>query len=61
MEEVVKWLRVLALLQIQSLSKEEVPQKIEVVLSRSGLTHREIADLLGKNYHAVAKAVSRAK
>jgi DNA-directed RNA polymerase specialized sigma24 family protein len=59
MEEVAKYLRALVFLQVQALS--EVVQKPELLLSRAGLTAREIAEILGKNQAAVAKSIVRAK
>jgi len=61
MDELVKYLRALVYLQVQTLSGEEAFQKPEVVLSRAGFTAREIAEILDKNPAAVAKAITRAK
>jgi DNA-directed RNA polymerase specialized sigma24 family protein len=61
MEEMVKYLKALVFLQAQSLNGGEPFQKPELLLSRAGLTAREIADVLGKNQAAVAKAIERAK
>jgi DNA-directed RNA polymerase specialized sigma24 family protein len=58
--ELVKYAKALVLLQIQGLNKTDDPVKPEVLLSRAGLNAREIADLLGKNSTAVAKAIQRA-
>lgn len=58
--ELVKFTRALLLLQVQALNKTEDPVKPEVLLARAGLTSREIAELLGKNSAAVAKAIQRA-
>jgi len=58
--ELVKYSKALLLLQLQALNKDEEPTKLEVLLSRAGLNAREIADLLGKNASAVAKALQRA-
>jgi DNA-directed RNA polymerase specialized sigma24 family protein len=58
--ELVKYAKALLLLQLQGLNKTDEPVKPEVVLSRAGLNAREIADLLGKNSTAVAKAIQRA-
>jgi phage regulator Rha-like protein len=61
MEELVKYLRALVFLQVQTLSGGEAFQKPELLLSRAGLTSREIAEALGKNQAAVAKTIERAK
>jgi DNA-directed RNA polymerase specialized sigma24 family protein len=61
MEELVKYLRALVFLQVQTLSGGEAFQKPELLLSRAGLTAREIGEALGKNPAAVAKAIERAK
>ena len=58
--ELVKYFKALLLLQLQGLNKGEDATKPEILLSRAGLTSREIADLLGKNAAAVAKALQRA-
>lgn len=59
-EELVKYTRALLLLQVQAQSKTEDLVKPEILLARAGLTARDIADLLGKNAAAVAKAIQRA-
>ena len=61
MDEVVKWLKALTFLQVQQMTGMQEEIKPEVLLSRAGVTHQEIADLLGKKYAAVAKAINRAK
>ena len=58
--ELVKYTKALLLLQLQGLSKTDDPVKPELLLARAGLNAREIADLLGKNAAAVAKALQRA-
>lgn len=57
--ELLKYTKALVLLQLQSLNESE-PTKPEVLLSRVGFNAREIAELLGKNSGAVAKALQRA-
>jgi hypothetical protein len=61
MEELIKYLKALVFLQVQTLSGGEAFQKPELLLSRAGLTAREIAEVIGKNPAAVAKAIERAK
>ena len=58
--ELVKYAKALLLLQLQGLSKTDDPVKPEVLLARAGLNAREVAELLGKNSGAVAKAIQRA-
>lgn len=60
MEELVKYLKALVALQVATHEAGESAIKVEPLLARAGLTHGEIADLLGKSYMAVAKTVSRA-
>jgi DNA-directed RNA polymerase specialized sigma24 family protein len=60
-EELVKYMRALTFLQLQAMTGNNSIGKPEVLLSKAGFTHREIADLLGKTTGAVAKAISRAK
>ena len=58
--ELVKYTKALLLLQVQGLNKTDEPIKPEVLMARAGLSAREIAELLGKNSGAVAKAIQRA-
>jgi IS30 family transposase len=58
--ELVKYTRALLLLQIHALTKSDEVIKPELLLSRAGLSTREIALLLGKNPTAVAKSIQRA-
>lgn len=64
-DDVVKYLRANLLLQLRESFGDEnetlANLKPEALLHRSGFTHQEIADLLGKNPDAVRKAVSRSK
>lgn len=66
MEELVRYARALLLLQLKQ--AEMLVQagkgpaiRAEILLADAGFTARDIAELLGKNYSAVAKAVSRAR
>lgn len=59
-DELAPLLRALVLLQLSAL-RDDPEVKPELLLSRAGLSNPEIADLLGKNYAAVAKALSRAR
>lgn len=61
MEELVKYLKALVALQARVISESQPGIKLEPILSAAGLTHKEIADLLGKTAMAVAKTISRAK
>jgi len=58
--ELVKYTKALLLLQLRGLNKADDPAKPELLLARAGLNAREIAELLGKNLGAVAKAIQRA-
>lgn len=58
--ELLKYTKAMLLLRLQGLSKAEDPIKPEILLARAGLNAREIAQLLGKNSGAVAKAIQRA-
>jgi hypothetical protein len=60
MDELIKYTKALLALQVQSLNKSDDPVKPEILLARAGLTAREIAQLLGKNPAATAKALQRA-
>ena len=59
-EEVVKHLRAIMLLQLRE-TLPDVDVKSEVLLSKAGFTHGEIAELLGKSPAAVAKTIQRAR
>jgi predicted transcriptional regulator len=61
MDEVAKYLKALLVLQLEALKNSESESKPEVLLSRAGLSHKEIADLIGKTQAAVAKAISRSR
>src|ERR1051325_6647850 len=60
MQEVVKYLKALVYLQINSKS-DEAQQKPEILLHKAGIKAKEIADILGKTEAAVAKAITRSK
>jgi DNA-directed RNA polymerase specialized sigma24 family protein len=60
LEDIAKYTKALLLLQVQSHNRADDPAKPEVLLARAGLSAREIAELLGKNSGAVAKAIQRA-
>jgi hypothetical protein len=65
-EELVRYARALLLLQLKHVAILAETGKgpvvrAEVLLADAGFGAREIADLLGKNYAAVAKALSRAR
>ena len=60
--EFTKYLKANLLLQLYNLPEEKSDNvKPELLLHRAGFTYTEIADLLGKNYKAVEKLISRAK
>lgn len=59
-DDVVKYLRALLMIQLHSTSEGDVA-KPEVLLSKAGLSHGEIATILMKNPGAIAKSISRAK
>ena len=67
MEELIKYMRALVLLQLQAApatpagGPAPAGAKAELLLARAGFAHREIAEMLGKTPAAVAKAISRAK
>jgi DNA-directed RNA polymerase specialized sigma24 family protein len=61
MEELVKYMKALVMLQSRLIAESQPGVKLEVVLSAAGLNHREIAEILGKTQTAVAKTISRSK
>lgn len=61
MDELVKYLKALVFLQAQDYVEADGKPKVEVLLTKAGLKHAEVAEILGKTTAAVAKTVSRAK
>ncbi len=57
----IKYLKALTFLQLQSMSGASAFAKPELLLHRAGFKNKEIADLLGKKEGAVQMAVTRAK
>ena len=61
MDEVIPYFKAMVYLQAQLLVEDaSAREKPEVVMSRAGLTHKEIAVALGRSEPAVAKSISRA-
>jgi DNA-directed RNA polymerase specialized sigma24 family protein len=62
-DELIKYLKANLLLQIRNLPNDENQdkKKLEILLYKAGFAHQEIAEILGKSYASVRKAVSRAK
>lgn len=58
--DLVRYTKALVAIQIQAMSKNEDPVKLEILMARAGLLPKEIAELLGKNPGAVKKAIQRA-
>jgi hypothetical protein len=61
MDELIRYLRALVLLQLHQGADGTGALKPEALLALAGFTHREIGAMLGKNPAAVAQAVSRAR
>ena len=59
-EQLVKLTKAVLLAQLQALESPEKREKPEIVLARAGLSAKDIAALLNKGEHAVAKAIQRA-
>ena len=57
----VKYLKALTFLQLQSVTGGAAYAKPEWLLERAGFNHKEIAEMLGKTHHAVSKSISRAR
>jgi len=60
-DELLRYMKALVLLQLQTFAGTETPTKPEILLSKAGFPQKEIADLLGKSPVAVAKTISRAR
>ena len=58
--ELLKYAKAALSLQIHALSSSGQLDKPELLLSRVGLSARDIAEILGKNPGAIAKALQRA-
>jgi len=56
-----KFLKALVVLQFEAISKLKDVSKPELLLSRAGLTAKEISEISGKSQAAVAKAIERSK
>jgi DNA-binding CsgD family transcriptional regulator len=61
LKELVASTKALMLMQVQLLAEPSKREKPEIVLSRAGFAPKQIAKLLNKSEHAVAKAVQRGK
>lgn len=61
MEELVTYLKAILAVQVAIYESTEVDQKTEILLARAGVPYNEIAEITGKTYAGVAKAMSRAK
>ena len=60
-QELVTATKAVMLMQVQLLAEPSKREKPEIVLSRAGFAPKQIAKLLNKGEHAVAKAVQRGK
>lgn len=61
MDEMIKYLRALVILQARTLAETQPGLKLDVLLSAAGLNHKEIAAITGKSQAAVAKSISRSR
>jgi DNA-directed RNA polymerase specialized sigma24 family protein len=65
MEEMIKFLRAMVLLQLAeaqaTADREGRTPKFELLLSDAGFTNAEVAQMLGKSVAAAAKAISRGR
>ena len=61
MEELLKYMKALVVLQAALIAESQPGLKLEPLLASVGLTHREIAEILGKTHAAVAKRISRGR
>lgn len=59
MDDSLRYLRALVVLQAATLEQLGGGPKPEVLLDRAGMSIREIADLTGRTYDAVAQTLSR--
>lgn len=61
MEELIKYMKALVALQARLIAESQPGMKLEPLLNTAGLSHREIAEVLGKTQAAVAKTISRSR
>jgi DNA-directed RNA polymerase specialized sigma24 family protein len=61
MEELLKYTKAMVALQLQLLADSTERTKPELLLANAGFSHKEAAELLGKNAKAVQKTVERAR
>jgi hypothetical protein len=61
MDELVKYMRALVMLQARIVAETQPGVKLELLLSAAGLNHKEIAGIIGKSHAAVAKTISRSR
>jgi hypothetical protein len=61
MDELIKYMKALVFLQVQSLSGSSSFSKPEMLLHKAGFKNREIAEILGKKEQAVQKSILRVK
>jgi len=59
-EQLTKYLKALLAAQLRRAESGKMEEKPELMLSSVGLSAKEIAEVLGKNEPAVAKAIQRA-
>lgn len=60
MDEMLRYLKALVVLQAEALRHMPKAKAPEVLLRRAGFRTKEIAQMIGKRYMATAKAISRA-
>ncbi len=60
MDEMLRYMRALVVLQAETLRHIADAEKPELLLKRAGFKNKEIAQILGKGHEAIAKAISRA-
>lgn len=61
MDELVKYVKALLLLQVRK-SADGLPDvKPELLLANAGLSAKEVGEILGKSEAAASKAISRAR
>lgn len=61
MDEMLRYMKAMVFLQLQSLTGADTFGKPELLLAKAGFPQKEIAELLGKSPAAVAKVISRAR
>ena len=60
-QDILPILRAILLLLLEARQEQDSTTKAELLLSRAGLSHKQIGGLLGKNEDAIRMAIKRSR